>query len=110
MALTQEDLAALGAFIDQKIHAAIQEPEPREQTAADRASQVGVPDVPFDAGPLFYLHLANGDVIQSHDSASTHLRADDGSTQQIIGRYEVPADLPEPQAAPEGALTAGEHQ
>jgi hypothetical protein len=100
MALTQEDLAALGAFIDQKITAATAE---KPKTPADRASEVGVPEVPFDAGPLYYLHLANGDVIQSHDSASTHIAAADGSTQQIIGRFQVPPDVPA-----DGALQAGE--
>jgi hypothetical protein len=99
VALTQEDLAALGAFIDQKIAAAT---AAKPQTPEDRASVVGVAEVPFDAGPLFYLHLANGDVIQSHDSASTHIAAADGSTQQIIGRFQVPADVPEA-----GELSAG---
>jgi hypothetical protein len=94
MALTQEDLAALGQFIDQKIHAAVQQgPAPAEP--ANRDSLVGRAEVAFDAGPLFYLHLANGTVLQSHDSASTHMAdPENGSTQLIIGRYEVPADAP----------------
>ena len=108
--LDMEDLEALGKFIDQKIHSAIQRgpdvPEKTpEQAAADRASVVGVPDVPPDAGPLYYLHLANGDVVTSHDSASTHLQAGD-STQQIIGRFQVPPDALDEQGNLKTAVTS----
>jgi hypothetical protein len=98
MALTQEDLAALGSFIDQRVSEAVAKGAPEQppmstaQLQADRESKVGRAEVPFDAGPLYYLHLSNGDVVTSHDSSSTHMGADDGSTQQVIGRYQVPPD------------------
>jgi len=90
MPFTPEDLAVLGGFIESKVASLISsrtdapaaEPVPRE-------ALVGVPDVPFDAGPLYYVHLANGEIVQSHDSASTHLADTDGRTQLVIGRYPV---------------------
>lgn len=88
MAFSPDDLASLGQFIGNEIDkrfAAAAPPPP------DRASQVGVPDVPFDAGPEFYVHLANGEVIKSYDSGSTHMPGSDGSTVQVIGRYQVGA-------------------
>lgn len=92
MPFTPEDLAALGGFIEQKISSALsataQAPAPTVEPVP-RESQVGVPDVPFDAGPLYYIHLANGEVIQSHDSASTHLADSEGRTQQVIGRFQM---------------------
>lgn len=101
MPLTQEDLAALAGLMDQKIHAALQQGPAQ---AADRETQVGVPDVAFDAGPLYYLHLANGKTLISYDSASTHMAdPDNGSTQAIIGRYEVPPDAPASDQAPTGS-------
>lgn len=87
MALTAEDLAQLGAFIGTEIEKRLP-PPPGPQ---DRASVVGVPEVPFDAGPEFYVHLANGEVIKSHDSSSTHMQAPDGETVQVTGRYQVGA-------------------
>jgi len=116
MALDKSDLELLGRFIDQKLHDAFQHgPEPADTTPEARAAKVGVPEVPFDAGPLYYLHLANGDVVTSHDSSSTHLAAADGSTQQIIGRFAVPPDalnddgtLKAPAALSAGSEEAGQ--
>jgi hypothetical protein len=90
MALTQEDLALLGQLIDSKISAA---PAPAAPAApeVDRASIVGTPEVDPEAGPEYYLHLAGGEVVKSHDSSSTHLAGSDGTTQLIIGRYPVGA-------------------
>lgn len=95
MALSQEDLAQLATFVEQRITAGVealradlsQEKTP-EQQEAERAAVVGIPDVPHDAGPEFYIHLADGSVIRSHDSASTHMDVD-GVTVQVIGRYQV---------------------
>lgn len=92
-----EDLAQLGEFIDQKIKAGVEDmrqhltpaPQTAEQQAAARASIVGVPDVPHDAGPEYWVHLANGDVITSHDSVSTHMKVD-GQQVQVTGRFQVP--------------------
>jgi hypothetical protein len=112
MSLTQEDLAALSALMDQKIHAAESRgPAPAEPV--NRESQVGKAEVPFDAGPLYYLHLANGAVLTSHDSSSTHMPGDDGSTQPIIGRFQVPLDALNDDGTLKSdgpALTAGEAQ
>lgn len=92
MALTEEDFAALGKFIDSKFEAKAAEPAPEptaEQTAHDRVSVVGKPDVDPEAGPEFYVHLASGEVVKSFDSASTHLADGEGVSQLVIGRYQV---------------------
>jgi hypothetical protein len=54
----------------------------------DRASQVGVPDVDPEAGPEYWIHLADGTVLKSFDSSGTHLLSD-GQAIQVIGRYQV---------------------
>lgn len=95
MSLTEDDFANLGKFIDSRIAAAAPAPAATPATApgvdpeVERAKTVGTPDVAPDAGPEFYVHLANGEVIKSHDSSSTHFEAPDGSTIQVIGRYQV---------------------
>jgi hypothetical protein len=94
MALTQEDLALLGNFIKDEVRKTVSATAPapvtEEEAAQTRASIVGVPDVDPNAGPDYYVHLANGKVITSKDSASTHVAdPDDGSTQLVIGRYQV---------------------
>jgi hypothetical protein len=92
MPLSQEDLEALSNLIDSRINAA-KPPEPtEEEVAADAANQqrlkAGVPDVDPEAGPDYYVHLANGDVITTKDSGSTHMGVD-GETVAVIGRYLV---------------------
>jgi len=91
MALTEEDFAALGKFIESKVEGVFQAkadqpaPEPTpEQVAQDRVSVVGKPDVDPEAGPEFYIHLADGEVIKSFDSSSTHVNG-----VLVIGRYQV---------------------
>jgi hypothetical protein len=93
MALTQEDLEALGSFIDSKIAAAVPAapPEPTEEEKAQQAQneytlKAGRPDVDPEAGPDYYVHLANGDVVTTKDSGSTHMTVD-GETVAVIGRY-----------------------
>lgn len=64
---------------------------PAETPAAavqDRASIVGVPDVPADAGPEYYVHLADGSVVVSHDTGSTHMQNEAGESLAVIGRYQ----------------------
>jgi hypothetical protein len=86
MPFTQEDLAQLGAFMDAKITTAI---EGATQVAtANRVAVVGTPDVPPDAGPEFWVHLADGSVIETHDSQSTHMLNADGVQVPVIGRYQ----------------------
>lgn len=55
-----------------------------EDAEAARVAAVGKPDVDPEAGPEYYVHLANGDVVKSFDSASTHVNG-----QLVIGRYAV---------------------
>ena len=64
------------------------EPQTAEEAAQARVSVVGVPDVPPDAGPEYYVHLADGEVVVTHDSASTHLPNEAGEPVQVIGRYQ----------------------
>jgi len=93
---TSEDLAQLGTFITSEVGKAVEtvkaelnrEKSP-EETAQERTAVVGIPDVPPDAGPLFWVHLANGDIITTHDSQSTHMDVN-GVTVPVIGRYEQP--------------------
>lgn len=59
-----------------------------EQAAASRAAVVGVPDVAPDAGPEYYVHLADGTVVVTHDSQSTHLPNEAGESLAVIGRYQ----------------------
>lgn len=90
MALDKTDLELLGQFIENKVKDLVTDVAPAAAPEpVDRASQVGVPDVAPDAGPEFWLHLADGEVVRSHDSASTHIAAADGSSVQVIGRYQI---------------------
>jgi hypothetical protein len=90
MALTPEDLEALGSFIDSKLKSAFGEAEKvrAEDAEKSRDATVGIPDVDPDAGPEFYIHLADGSVVTSHDSSSTHLPDNDGTPVAVIGRYQ----------------------
>lgn len=91
MALDQADLAALGSFISNEVGKATealrQEFATRAATPENRAAQVGVPDVDPDAGPDYWVHLADGTVTVSKDSTSTHMPGPDGETIPVIGRY-----------------------
>ena len=102
MALEQSDLAQLGAFFRQaaeevkadilqiveqrigEVEASVPAPAPE----TPREAVVGKPDVDPEAGPEFYIHLADGQVIISRDSASTHMAGPDGQPVQVIGRYQ----------------------
>jgi photosystem II stability/assembly factor-like uncharacterized protein len=96
MALTQEDLAALAGFIGSEVEKHLQASKPAEPTPEEKAQtaaneqrlKAGVPDVDPEAGPEYYVHLANGDVITTKDSGSTHMSVD-GETIAVIGRYQV---------------------
>jgi photosystem II stability/assembly factor-like uncharacterized protein len=90
--LTQDELEQFAALIDSRI-AASKPAEPTEeekasQAALDQRLKAGVPDVDPEAGPDYYVHLANGDVITTKDSGSTHMGVD-GETVAVIGRYLV---------------------
>jgi hypothetical protein len=103
MSFSPDDLAQLGEFITQRVEAGISaikadiarghESKSAEQAAQERTAVVGIPDVPPDAGPLYWVHLANGDVIESRDSASTHIDVN-GVTVPVTGRWEVPEGAP----------------
>jgi len=89
MALTPEDLQALSGLMDTRIQAALgAQAEAAQAEPQDRTSVAGKPDVDPEAGPSYYVHLANGDVITSKDSASTHVDVD-GKPVLVIGRYTV---------------------
>lgn len=90
MALTPEDLDVLGGFLDKKLTAFKSDLEnaDQEKTLKDRDATVGLPDVDPDAGPEFYVHLADGSVVTTRDSASTHLSGTDGVPVAVIGRYQ----------------------
>ena len=92
MALDANDLQQLAAFVRQEVHQAVADIKAEPAAGApvqDRASVVGVPDVPPDAGPEYWVHLANGDVITSYDSASTAVEVG-GVGVPVIGRYQIP--------------------
>lgn len=76
MALTQEDLELLGSFIDQKIAASVPAPPQAPPDDPDTA-------IRKEAEPWYYVHLADGRVVESQDSSSTHM--DD---MMVIGRYQ----------------------
>ena len=98
MALDAADLEKLAQFIDSKISVVKSDLEsvfgqqnaPAAAPAAetDRTAVVGKPDVNPEAGPEYYVHLADGEVIVSRDSASTHIAGSDGTPVAVIGRYQ----------------------
>ena len=95
MALDQADLAALGQFITTEVAKAVDgirgEMTSRhtEAAAVNREAIVGKPEVDPEAGPEFYVHLANGNIVKTYDSTSTHMAAEDGDMVAVIGRYQV---------------------
>jgi hypothetical protein len=90
MALDANDLQQLAAFVRQEVHQAVADikAEPGAPVQS-RESLVGVPDVAPDAGPEYWVHLANGDVITSYDSASTAVEVG-GVGVPVIGRFQIP--------------------
>jgi hypothetical protein len=99
MALDKADLEALGGFIRQEIATVVEGVEarltqqvadaaPAEAAPVDRASVVGKPDVDPESGPDYYVHLADGSVVVSKDSASTHMANESGDSVAVIGRYQ----------------------
>lgn len=94
MALTQEDLAALGSLISSEAGKLVgdlrSELEGKLTAAAVKAENHGAPDAANDtaSAPDYYVHLANGDVIVSKDAGSTHMTVD-GKSVQVIGHYTV---------------------
>lgn len=109
MALTPEDLQQLGAFLDQKIEqklGAHSEAQAEAQAATSEANaakdytrSAGVPDVDPTAGPWYYVHLANGDVVETQDSGATHMDVD-GETVGVIGRFQKGTPPVDETAAP----------
>ena len=95
MALDQSDLAALGQFITTEVAKAVDgirgdmSARQAADTAANREAIVGKPEVDPEAGPEFYVHLANGNIVKTYDSTSTHMAAEDGDMVAVIGRYQV---------------------
>lgn len=90
MALTPEDIAALGALIDSKVSEAVsgqvaaavtEATTPQPQTNDEPQNQP-------ENQPVYYVHLANGKVVESRDSVSTHMAdPETGEALTVIGRY-----------------------
>jgi hypothetical protein len=90
MAFTPEELEQLGAVIDAKVQSAVggavaEATTPKPQTNDEAQNQP-------ENQPDYYVHLANGHVVTSKDSAGTHMTdPDSGETVMVIGRYPVGA-------------------
>jgi hypothetical protein len=78
MALTAEDLEQIKALMASQAPAEAPA-APKVRDESDRMTEAAA-DVP----PAYYVHLADGRVLESNDSASTHI---DGV--QVIGRYPI---------------------
>jgi hypothetical protein len=77
MALTPEDLAQIKElFSSQPVPAAPAEPTKGQPDPANS----------LEAAPVYYVHLADGQVLESQDSASTHMDVS-GVSVQVIGRF-----------------------
>lgn len=88
MAFSPEDLAQLAGFIGSEVEKGISAVKAELSKPADRTATVGSPDVDPEAGPKYWIHLANGDVLQSYDAASSHMDVN-GEQIAVIGRYQV---------------------
>jgi hypothetical protein len=91
MALEQSDFAQLGQFISQAVATELDKREaekpvapPVEPPKVDDANRMD------DEAPTYYVHLANGEVLESKDSGSTHMDVD-GVSVLVIGRYPMGA-------------------
>jgi hypothetical protein len=103
MALDKADLDAILSGLEQKITSTVEtvaanlfeKHEADTQAAAadnavqNRVSVVGKPDVDPEAGPKYYVHLADGSVLQTFDAGSTHMANDAGEQMAVIGRYQM---------------------
>lgn len=90
MALTPEDIAALGEVIDSKIKAAVEDHVAEAVTAATtpEPSTNDEPQNQPENQPDYYVHLSNGKVIETKDSQSTHMTdPDTGEAVMVIGRF-----------------------
>ena len=86
MALTAEDLAAIGSVIEQKVATAVEDRISMQPKAPENH---GAPDAAnsLEGAPVYYVHLANGNVIETQDAGSTHMDVD-GESVQVIGRFQ----------------------
>jgi protein involved in sex pheromone biosynthesis len=91
MALEQSDFAQLGQFISQAVATELDKREaekpaapPVEPPKVDDANRID------DEAPTYYVHLANGEVLESKDSGSTHMDVN-GVSVLVIGRYPMGA-------------------
>ena len=90
MALTPEDLAALAGIIDDKVKAAVSGQVADAVTAATtpQPSTNDEPQNQPENQPDYYVHLADGTVITTKDSQSTHMEnPETGEAVQVIGRF-----------------------
>jgi len=89
MAFTEEDLVQLGKFIETKITDGLAVAHDAAVVASEvsREFLVGKPEVSPTAGPEYYVHLADGSVVVTHDSGSTHMANAAGDQMLVVGRY-----------------------
>jgi hypothetical protein len=85
MALTAEDMEMLGSFIDQKLISVVGDVKEAAKAAEGSKGSVDAANSTEHA-PMYWVHLADGSVILSTDSGSTHMDVD-GDSVQVIGRY-----------------------
>jgi hypothetical protein len=100
MALENSDLQAIKDFfggelkaVEERLLGVVESrigdvPAETAAVSQDRVAQVGAPDVDPEAGPEYYVHLADGSVVVSHDSGSTHMPNAEGEPVAVIGRYQ----------------------
>ncbi len=84
MALTQEDLQALSDLIDHKVSNAVANvtAPPENHGQPDAAN-----DVNSEGAPVYYVHLANGQVVESKDAGSTHVMVGDERVA-VVERFQ----------------------
>jgi hypothetical protein len=82
MALTPEDMAQIAALIKGEVSASVTEATTPQPSTNDE------PQNQPENQPDWYVHLANGKVIETKDSQSTHMNdPETGEAVAVIGRY-----------------------
>jgi hypothetical protein len=86
MALTAEDLAAIAGALKPMVEDIVSDRVAAQPKATENH---GEPDAAnsLDGAPVYYVHLANGNVIETQDAGSTHMDVD-GESVQVIGRFQ----------------------
>lgn len=98
MAFTLDELKAIAGELAPVVESLVQteiqkvrgtESAPVASPAAEESPKGTVnPENSLENAPEYWVHLANGDVVRSQDSGSTHVTVD-GTQVAVIGRYPV---------------------